>query len=120
MSQKLIKQFEAYKNKAKQKIDYFITVLDNSTNELTTDQKSMTECIKTLSKIRNAGAGKSNGGIILLDQYFKIPQIGEVIRDIWVLQSFAEAIQTTKERSPSNDKVKIIPEESLDIIEQMK
>ena len=85
VSQKMIKQFEAYKDKAKSKIDYFIACIDNALLELSSEQKSMTACIRTLSKIRNAGAGKSNGGIILLDQYFKVPQIGEVIRDIWVL-----------------------------------
>ena len=105
-------------NKAKKKIDYFITVLENATIELTTDQNGMNESIKTLTKIRNAEAGKANGGIILLDQYFKIPQIGEIIRDIWVLQSFAESIQTTKEKERSyspGDNAKVIQEESLTI-----
>ena len=65
----------------------------------------MNDCIKKLTKIRNAGAGKSNGGIILLDQYFKVPQVGEVIRDIWVLQSFAESMNkggNTRLGSPSD------------------
>ena len=44
-----------------------------------------------LNRVRNSG-GKSGNGIILLDQYFKVPQIGEVIRDIWVLQSFSDVI----------------------------
>ena len=81
----MIKQFESYKEKAKLKIDNFIKCLETAQMEISTEPKSMTACIRTLTKIRNAGAGKSNGGIILLDQYFKVPQIGEVIRDIWVL-----------------------------------
>ena len=66
--------------------------IDAAQTQICTDPKAMTSCIKQLNRIRNSG-GKSGNGIILLDQYFKVPQIGEVIRDIWVLQSFGDAIK---------------------------
>ena len=88
---KYIKQLEAYRDKVSRKIENFLTCIDYAKAELCSDPKVMTSCIKSLNRIRNSG-GKSGNGIILLDQYFKVPQIGEVIRDIWVLQSFSDVI----------------------------
>ena len=121
---KYIRQLETYRDKVTRKIENFLSCIDYAKEELSTDPKVMSSCIKMLNRIRNSG-GKSGNGIILLDQYFKVPQIGEVIRDIWVLQSFGDAIkqqQTTNEKqnSPTNERVYTIPEESQSIIEQMK
>lgn len=52
-------------------------------------RQALEDCIETLSKVRNHGNGKNNKGIILLDQFFAVPQIGEVIRDMLVLQHMA-------------------------------
>ena len=123
---KYIKQLEAYRDKVSRKIENFLSCIDYAKAELCSDPKIMTSCIKMLNRVRNSG-GKSGNGIILLDQYFKVPQIGEVIRDIWVLQSFSDVINQQQQQlnneklnSPSNERVHTIPEESQSIIEQMR
>ena len=49
--------------------------------------------VDTLSKVRIQGHGRVCNGLILLDQQFNIPQIGEVIRDLLILDSLCIAIE---------------------------
>ena len=49
--------------------------------------------VETLSKVRMQGHGRVCNGLILLDQQFTTPQIGEVIRDLLILDSLCLAIE---------------------------
>ena len=75
--------------------------------------------------------GKQNQGLILLDQYFSVPQIGEVIRDLLFLQSLAQSIQKrqlddhlktrkSKDSLHSSTDVAMIPEEDMGILDVLK
>ena len=48
-------------------------------------EEPLETALKTLDKIRSDRKGC---GVILLDQYFAVPQIGEVVRDVVALQGF--------------------------------
>lgn len=66
--------------------------------ELSKEQKTwkiLEQGIETLSKLRNhkSTAGNSNQGLVLLDQFFTVPQIGEVIRDLLVMSHLAQSIE---------------------------
>jgi len=59
----------------------------------------------------------------LINQYFSVAQVGEIIRDLLLLQSLAD--DSFKQRSKSGDeivyvKVKTIPEEDQNIIDVLK
>ena len=67
----------------------------------------------------------------MINQYFSVAQVGEIIRDLLLLQSLADQIQklnkddSFKQRSKSGDeivyvKVKTIPEEDQNIIDVLK
>ena len=47
--------------------------------------------------IRNPGPGKNSQGLILLDQFFAVPQVGEIIRDLLILERLASTIENRKE-----------------------
>ena len=81
--------------------------------------------------MRNTGPGKQNQGLILLDQYFAVPQIGEVIRDLLFLQSLAQSIskhqldehlknRKSKESLHASNDVPMIPEEDQSILDVLK
>ena len=73
------------------RVAIFLEALSQAHRDLANDlaRKALEDCIETLSKVRNHGPGKTNKGLILLDQYFSVPQIGEVIRDMLILQHLA-------------------------------
>ena len=79
--------------------------------------------------MRNTGPAKQNQGLILLDQYFAVPQIGEVIRDLLVLQSLSKTIskhqldehlKTRKSKESLHTQTEMIPEEDQSILDVLK
>ena len=56
----------------------------------------------TLTKIRNASSN-NRGGIVIINQFFKFPQVGEIIRDILLLQNFVDMHLATDEKTATNN-----------------
>ena len=57
------------------RVTQFIETLDLGSKDLDKEplREALESCIETLSKVRNQGNGKTNKGIILLDQFFSVP-----------------------------------------------
>jgi len=74
----------------------FIHALALASSQLASEQpkfSALQSAVETLSKVRNYhGHGRSKRGIILLEQFFNVPQIGEVIRDMLILECLAVTI----------------------------
>ena len=85
----------AHKEKVRQRIKAFTDGVLAAADQLKKDQsrKSITASIEALSLIRNQEPGKTSQGLILLDQFFTVPQIGEVIRDLLILDRLANSIE---------------------------
>ena len=66
--------------------------------------------------MRNPGKGSANQGIILIDQFFTVPQIGEVIRDLLILQRLSKVIE--KVSKPQSQET--IQEEDQSRVEVLK
>ena len=62
----------------------------------------MTASVMTLTKIRNASSN-NRGGIVIINQFFKFPQVGEIIRDILLLQNFVDMHLATDEKTAANN-----------------
>ena len=59
-------------------------------------QASLEQCVTILSQVRNQAPSRDDSGhqgLILLDQFFAVPQVGEVIRDVVFLQRLAALIR---------------------------
>ena len=114
-----------------------VAALDKADKELETDPAmklqypswmKIEQAIDTLSKVRNRGPGKHNQGLILLDQYFSVPQIGEIIRDMLILSHLAqsierlnvEAFQKTRASKDGFTTVQSIPEEDQSMLAMLK
>ena len=55
-----------------------------------------------------------------MDQYFAVPQIGEVIRDLLILQRLSEVIDKVTKKSDTQASQDIIPEEEENRVEILK
>ena len=51
----------------------------------------------TRDKSNSKGGGRAKD-LILVNQYFSVPQIGEIIRDLWLLNTLSENIEYAKEK----------------------
>ena len=55
-----------------------------------------------------------------MDQYFAVPQIGEVIRDLLILQRLSQVIEKVTKKSDTPASQEIIPEEEENRVEILK
>ena len=122
----------AFKEKVRKKVDTFIEALEQAHIDLSGDNltnQQIEGAVQTLSRVRNTGPAKQNQGLILLDQYFAVPQIGEVIRDLLVLQSLSKTIskhqldehlKTRKSKESLHTQTEMIPEEDQSILDVLK
>ena len=77
------------------KINAFQELLVQSEIELGSETNSMENATQTLEKIRTC-PGKGQCGIILISQFFAVPQIAEVIRDLATLLAFESSIELNR------------------------
>ena len=93
---KIKKQINAQKEKVRFKVTAFMSALSQAQSLLGSEKKvkkALQSAIEKLSHVRNHGPGKNNLGLILLDQYFSVPQIGEVIRDLVILERLSTMLE---------------------------
>ncbi len=86
------KHMNSSKQKVRKRVVAFIDSLNLAAYELSklmNPRKNLCTSIQILSRVRSQGPSKNNQGLILLDQYFSVPQIGEVIRDLLILDRLA-------------------------------
>ena len=88
-----------------------------ASQQLSEDSSNMTASVMTLTKIRNASSN-NRGGIVIINQFFKFPQVGEIIRDILLLQNFVDMHLTTDEKTEENNNPE--SENKRNALEQIK
>lgn len=75
VEKKLIQNANFQKDKARMRVAIFLDAIAQSLKDLGKDSigQALDATIQTLSQVRNNGNGKSNKGIILVDQFFAVP-----------------------------------------------
>ena len=91
----MLNKMNILREQVSRKIVTFVEALSLAAVQLgsSSTQMGIKGAIDTLSKVRIQGQGRLGNGLILLDQQFTIPQVGEVVRDLLILDSLCLAIE---------------------------